>query len=274
MTMATETWRENNVIIDALTHLHPNPHANGENYDLSPEFLIQNLEDSPVDMAVVTAIEGDEPYRIPTSFVAECCRKYPDKLIGFASVNPLTNPNAVADFERYVKEDGMRGLKLHPRHQHLSADDPRIVPVVEKAAELGVPLAICGAQWKYAPLRDQLPNTIDALCKAVPQATIIIVHGGGFHFMDAFVVAVTNENVYLETSMTMKYFENTPFEDQYIFTLKKIGAHRVLYGSDHPEDPAAACYERTSAILTRHGFSQEERELIFGGNMQALIGMV
>ena len=261
------------MIIDALTHLHPNPNSIGDQHDLSPEFLIKNLDESPVDMALVTAIDGDEPYRIPTSFVVDCCRKYPDKLIGFASVNPLINPNAVSEFERYITQDGMRGLKLHPRHQHLAADDSRIIPLVEKAAELGVPVAICSTQWKHAPLRDQLPHTIDTLCKAVPHATIIIVHGGGFHFMDAFVVAVANENVFLETSTTMKYFENTPFEDQYLFTLKQIGAHRILYGSDHPEDPAAQCYERTLNILTRHGFSSEEQELIFGRNIQGLVGL-
>ncbi len=261
------------MIIDALTHIHPMPNAFGNDCDLRTEFLIEELDKSPVDKAIVTAIEGDTPYCTPTAYVIEQCAKHPDHLIGFASVNPLTNPNAVSDLESHVRNGGMRGLKLHPRHQHLAADDERIIPVVEKAAELGIPVTICGSQWKHAPLRDQLPMNVDVLAKRVPEAKIILAHGGGFHFMDAFVVAVANENVYLETSISMKYFADTPFEDQYIFTLQQIGADRIIFGSDHPEDPLSICYMRSVAMLEKHGFSAEDQAKILGGNIQKLIGL-
>jgi uncharacterized protein len=261
------------MIIDALTHIHPNPDSFGNDSDLSPEFIIAELNQSPVDKAIVTAIAADNHYSTSTEFVIEQCTRYPDHLIGFASVNPLTNLNAVADFESYIKNDGMRGLKLHPRHQHFGADDTRIVPVVEKAAELGVPITICGSQWKHAPLRDQMPMNIDILAKRVPKANIIIAHGGGFHFMDAFVVAIANENVYLETSISLNYFADTPFEDQYIFTLKQLGAHRIIYGSDHPEAPLATCYTQSKALLGKHNFTQEEQAKILGENIQRLIGL-
>jgi hypothetical protein len=259
------------MIVDALTHIHENPASFGGQYDLSPEFLVENLKQSPVDRAIVTAIEGDNNYCTPTSFVIECCQKYPDKLIGFASVNPIQNPNAVEDLESYVTNHGMRGLKLHPRHQQLSADDPRLIPVVKKAAELGIPVAVCTSLWKNAPLRDQMPYNIDVLAKAVPEANIIMMHGGGFHFLDAFVVAIANDNVYLETSISLNYFHNTPFEDQYLFTLKKIGANRIVYGSDHPEDPLAECYTRSRSILEGAGFDKDECAQIFGGTILGLL---
>ena len=89
--------------------------------------------------------------------------------------------------------------------------------------------------------------------------------------MDAFVVAIANDNVYLETSISMKYFQNTPFEDQYMFTLKKIGSNRVVFGSDHPEDPVKTCYERSLEIMTKHDFSGNDQQQIFGGTIQSLI---
>lgn len=259
------------MIVDGLAHVHPNPKSFGAQYDLSPEFLMENLDRSPVDKAVVTAIEGDTKYCTPTSFVIECCERYPDKIIGFASVNPKTNPNACEDLERYVTQHGMKGLKLHPRHQHLSADDPDVFPVVRLAAELGIPVYVCGSQWRHAPLRDQLPQNIDVLCKAVPEATIVIAHSGGFYFWDAFVVAIANPNVVFETSISLRYFEGTPFEEQYIFTLKKLGARRVIFGSDHPEDPTAECYARSRAALERHGFSQDEMDWVFGNTLLSIL---
>ena len=91
--------------------------------------------------------------------------------------------------------------------------------------------------------------------------------------MDGFVVAVANENVYLETSISMKYFRGTPFEDQYMFTLKQIGAHRIVFGSDHPEDPVQICHERTVEVLNDHGFSDDDQAQILGGTISSLIGL-
>ena len=258
-------------VVDALTHIHSNRDAFGSRYDASVEFLVENLAESGVDRAVVTAIASDDAYGIDSEYVAECCRKYPDRLIGFASVDPLRDPKAVENFERHINDLGLRGLKLHPRRQKFSAADPKLVPVVEKAAELGVPVAICGSLWKGTPLKDQQAINIDTLCKRVPEAKIIICHSGGFQFMDAFVVAVANDNVYLETSISLKYFHDTPFEDQYMFTLKQIGAHRVIYGSDHPEDPVKVCYPRSQEILRKHGFSEDDCRMIFGENILSLI---
>lgn len=259
------------MIIDALTHVHPDPRAYGPEHDLSLDNLIANVDASPVDRAVVTAIASDTRYGTDTEFVAECCRTYPEKLIGFCSVDPLRDSGALEKLERYAGDMHMRGLKLHPRHQRFSPADPGIVPVVVRAAELGLPVAICGSQWKHAPLEHQLPMNIDALCKRVPQAKIIICHSGGFKFMDAFVVAVANENVYLETSISLNYFAGTPFEEQFMFTLKKIGAHRVVYGSDHPEFPLKACYAKSVEIFDRHGFSESDRAKIFGENILSLL---
>lgn len=261
------------MIVDALTHINPDPRAFGPKYDAGLDFLLKNLDESPVDKAVIVAIDADTHYATDSEFVAECCHAHPDKLIGFASVNPIRDPDAIPKFERYVTELGLRGLKLHPRHQHLAVDDPRVTPVVQKAAELRVPVAICGSQWKHAPLRDQLPINVDVLCKRVPEARIILTHAGGFHFMDALALAVANENVFLETSISLRYFHETPFEDQFMFVLKKIGARRVIYGSDHPEDPVKTCYERSLAIFKKHGFGDEECDLIFGRNILTLVGM-
>lgn len=260
------------MIIDALTHVHPIRNAFGEKYNASIEFLVENLEASPVDKAVVTAIAADTHYGTPSEYVAECCQKYPDKIIGIASVHPFKDENPVAKFEKYIAVLGLRGLKLHPRHQQLSVDDPAVAPIVAKAAELGVPVYVCGSQWKHAPLQGQLPMNVDTLAKRVPDAKIVLCHSGGFRFMEGFTVAVANDNVFLETSIALPYFRGTPFEDQYMFTLKKIGAHRVIFGSDHPESPTKDAYEQAAEIFQDHGFSDEERALIFGQNIWELVG--
>ncbi len=261
------------MIIDAHTHVHPQKDGYGKKHDASLDFLMENLAESEVDKAAIFPIAGDSPTvsRVQNSFIAECCEKYPDQLIGFASVHPLEDANAPEALERDVEQYNLKGLKLHPRVQGFSAEDERIVPVVEKAAELGLPVAIDCMLWKPTPLRDQLPLNIDTLSKRVPEAKIIMCHAGGFFFLEALAVAVANDNVYLDVSVSLEYFSGTPFEDQFVFVLKQVGAKRVIYGSDHPEKPLGKTYPTVKSILKKHGFSDEDLDWIFGKTFMSIL---
>lgn len=261
------------MIIDAHTHIHSEKDGYGSRYDASLEYLIQNLEESEVDKAIVLPIACDTPYvkRTENRFVAECCQKYPDKLIGFASVHPLEDPDPAKRLEHDIKTYNLKGLKIHPRFQGISANDTRLVPLIEKAAELNIPVAIDCLLWKPTPLKMQLPFNIDELCKKVPEAKIIICHAGGFRFLDTLAVAVANDHVYLDLSVSLKYFYNTPFEEQFIFVLKQVGAKRLIYGSDHPQDPLKECFVRSKEILLKHNFSVEDLEFIYSKTILSLI---
>ncbi len=260
------------MIVDGHTHVHADRDGLGAPYDATLDFLIENLEASDVDKAVVLAEAVDVPYikRIENRFVAECCEKHPDKLIGFAAVHPLEE-NAPERLEQDVRRYNLQGLKLHPRFQGVSAADSRLVPLVEKAAELDLPIAIDAFLWKPTPLQLQLPINIDAVCKRVPEAKVIMTHAGGFHFLDALAVAVANDNVYLDVSASLTYFHDTPFEEQFIFVLKQVGAQRVVFGSDHPQEPLKPCYERSKAILQQHGFCEDELAWIFGKTLLSIL---
>lgn len=261
------------MIIDAHTHVNPDPDGCGEGYDGSVEFLVESLAASEVDKAVLLPVACDVPYIKPTpnAFIAECCANHPDLFIGFASVHPLDDPDPPKRLEEDVRRFNLKGLKLVPRFQGFSPDDQRIVPLVEKAAELDLPVAIDAMLWKPTPLRDQLPFTIDILCKRVPEARIILCHAGGFRFLDALAVTIANDNVYLDISVSLGYFHRTPFEDQFIFVLKQVGAQRVIYGSDHPQNPLGPCYEQAKRILKSHGFSGDELASIFGGTLLSIL---
>lgn len=262
------------MIIDGHTHIHPEKDAFGRAYDATPESLLEGLEESGVDKAVVLPIAANTPYakRTENCYVAEWCAKHPERLIGFASIHPLEEGDSAGRLARAVEKYGLKGLKLHPRFQGVAADDPRLIPLVKKAADLGIPVAVDCLLWKPTPLRDQLPFNVDTLCKRVPEAKVIMCHAGGFRFLDALAVAVANDNVYLDVSVSLGYFHGTPFEDQFMFVLKQVGARRLIYGSDHPYYPLVETYRLSKAIFAKHGFPQEEQDWIFGKTMLSLLG--
>ncbi len=261
------------MIIDAHAYVNPHRDGFGSRFDASLENLVANLNASPVNKAIIFPIAADTPYikRTTNRYVYECCRQYPELLMGFASVNPVEEPNAAEVLERDVREFNLKGLKVHPRFMGISASDERLVPLVRKAAELGIPVAIDCYLWKPTPLHMQEPFHIDLLCKRVPEANIIMCHTGGFRFLDALAVAKANDNAYFDLSLSLTYFHGTPFEDQFMFVLKSIGARRLIYGSDHPQEELAACYTSASAILSKHGFTEEDQGHIFGGTIAGLL---
>jgi hypothetical protein len=260
------------VIIDAHTHVHPDADGMGERYDARLETLLAALAASEVDRAVIFAEAVDVPYIKPiaNAFVGACCAAHPDELIGFAAVHPA-EPDAPDRLEEAVRTYGLRGLKLHQRFQGVAADDPRAIALVRRAAAMGLPVNVDAHLWKGAPLRMQRPILIDDLCKAAPEARIILAHAGGWQFMDALAVVVANENAWLELSIALGYYDGTPFEAPFLFALRQAGAERLIWGSDHPQKPMQETLERGRACLRRHGFGEEEQALIFGENLRALL---
>ncbi len=261
------------MIVDAHTYVNPDPAGFGPRYNASLEFLLRNLDEAGIDRAAIYPIAADSPKikRTQNAYVAECCARYPERLLGFASVHPFEEADPARRLREDVERYGLVGLKLHPRWMGFAASDPRIFPLVEQAADLGIPVAIDCMLWRPTPLRMQVPFHIDELCKAVPSAKIIMCHTGGFHFLDALAVALANDNCYFDLSLMLTYFHGTPFADQFFFVLQKIGAQRLVYGSDHPQETAAECYPKARAILAERGFSAEDQEWIFGKTFLSLL---
>lgn len=262
------------MIIDAHTHAHAHAgkDAMGPAHDATLPALLTAMDAARVDRAVLLAEAFDVPYvkAVPNSFVAEACAAHPDRLIGFAAVHPGA-PKALDELRRTFDAGSFQGLKLHPRFQGVAADDPRAVALAAEAAERGLPIAVDAMLWKPTPLELQRPLRIDGLCKNVPEARIIMSHAGGFHFLDALAVAVANDNVYIEIATVLPYFSGTPFEDQFLFVLRQVGARRLIWGSDHPQKEMGEDLEAARAVLSKHGFSGEEQAWVFGGTMASLL---
>jgi predicted TIM-barrel fold metal-dependent hydrolase len=72
--------------------------------------------------------------------LAGVLRDFPGRYIGMASL-PMSAPEvAVEELERCVTELGFKGVNIHSHIGNTYLDDPRYFPVLEKAAQLGVPI--------------------------------------------------------------------------------------------------------------------------------------
>lgn len=254
------------MIVDAHVHITPDGKWFNTDYNASLVSLVSELEMASIDKAVLLPIEGF----ISNDFIVESCRKYPDRLIGFASVNPLQCQKAIRELECYVTQFGLRGLKLHPRLQGFHPLSKGVISLLSKAVELGIPIIFdTFPRGGYLPIKDTLPLVYDELSRIVPEAKIILAHSGGHRVLDAMAVAKSNPNVYLGISFCISYYWNSSVIKDLLFAIRKVGAHRVIYGSDYPEMRIASYYVKATELLA--SLSKEEKDLIFGDNISSLL---
>lgn len=172
-------------------------------------------------------------------YTASIVQRYPDRFMGFASVDPHKGKAAVIEMERSVKELGLRGLKLHPISQAFFPNDIRFYPLWEKCAELGVPVLFHSGQTAVGAglpgggglkLKYAQPIHMDDVAADFPSLNIIMAHPGVPWQEEQLSIALHKPNVYIDLSgWSPKYFR--PILVQYANSLLQ---DKVLYGSDFP----------------------------------------
>ena len=196
---------------------------------------------------------------------AKAMRQHPDRIMGYATIlSPRFARQAVEEVVRCHETYGMQGVKIysHPAQSgdlqpFTSVAEPDMLPVLEKAAELGLPvLAHC------------TPAEAQSLASRVPDVTLIVAHAGGTpvargDWHGAIYVAERYPNILLETC------SSTVDMGQVELAVERLGAERVIFGTDmFFLNPAPQLARITGAEI-----SDDEKRLILGDNIRRLFGL-
>ena len=233
---------------------------------IDASFLVAQLDAAGIQRAVVLSVAYSfaNPNKPPVAneyahvmaendWTSAQVAKYPDRLLGFCSVNPL-RPYAAEEIERCAKDPHLRtGLKLHFGNSDVDLDNSEHVTKIRSVfrAANGHHMAITvhmhpnidrhrpyGAKEARIFLEQVLPEA--------PDVSVQIAHltgGGGYddptidEALSVFVEAIART----DPRMKHVYFDACGiaipgiWEDKAALIVKRIrqiGIHRVLYGSD------------------------------------------
>jgi len=274
------------MIVDSHTHLCGPPFNNepivisypdGGSFNIGVErqickieYLLEDMDTREIDKAIVMGF----PEMITNQELSDIVKKYPKRIIGFAGVYDPKSEQAVQDLTKAIKELGLQGLKLHPDCHSFSPSDEEIIPLIECATELDVPVLIHsypgGIRRGY--FGKTSPETIDDLKANVPDATIIIGHMGFPRYLDLLTVAQI-PGVFVESSWcltSIAELHGLEFTAKY---LRMIGIDNVLFGSDWIGGQVGMEQERQLEIITKLDLSREEKEKILGGNISEILDL-
>jgi uncharacterized protein len=145
-------------------------------------------------------------------------------VFGLVWVNPK-EPDYVQTLQAYLEDPKFLGVKLHPLLDGYHPNDPLVHPIADIVAERNLPLLVHTGHPIFT-----LPWSVEELARAKPNTKVIMGHmgHGNIIYINAAIEAAERQpNVYLETS-------GMPMHAKILEAVNRIGADRVLYGSDAP----------------------------------------
>jgi predicted TIM-barrel fold metal-dependent hydrolase len=143
----------------------------------------------------------------------------------FCYVSPTTPEAAVEEIDRCVGGAGMVGIKLWVAQR---ASDPRLDPILERAVAHGVPVLQHAWRKTTGNLEgESFPGDVAELARRHPEARIIMAHLNGCNPRGVEEVRGV-DNVVVDTS------GGDPETGMVELAVERLGAHRVVYGSDAP----------------------------------------
>lgn len=187
------------------------------------------------DSGLATSAEPKVSIEDQNRMVAAAARRFPDRLIPFFAVDPR-RPNGLQMFERGVREEKMRGLKLYPPTGFFPQDTV-CYPYYRKCVEYGIPVLFHSAS-AMAPLKARFarPICIDDVAADFPDLSIIVAHAGGMWWEEGLGVASSKPNVYLDLSGWQSVLNRTP--SQFYAHLRRmmdtVGPWKLFFGTDSP----------------------------------------
>ena len=203
--------------------------------------LLKAMDDDGIERAVVMGMGWTDASlaREVNDYLMDAVQNHPDRLIGFAGLNPAWGDEAAREADRCARA-GLRGIgELHPDTQGYDLGDERtMTPLLEVAQEHGLIITTHSSEpagHLYSGKGNTTPGVLWRFVQnsqKFPNVRIVCAHwGGGLPFYALMPeVKEALQNVYFDTAAS-------PFlygADVFSTVERLVGADKILFGSDYP----------------------------------------
>ena len=203
------------------------------------EFL-NFMTENGIGKLCVKARDIEETFglRIPNEEVASLVTDFPDRIVGFAGVDPNKGMRAVQDLDYAVRELGLCGLNIQLYENKLCADDKKMYPVYAKCSELGIPINIhCSVNFSTSTLMKYgHPLALDEVAVDFPDLNIIVSPPGWPWVEELIGVAWRHPNVYIGlTAVSPRLLAKPGSGYESLFTYGNgVLQDKMIFGSSWP----------------------------------------
>ncbi|GAH30328.1 unnamed protein product [marine sediment metagenome] len=235
--------------------------------------LIASMDKAGVDISVIVNI-GWTTHELcveTNDYILESIARYPQRLIGFCTVQPHSYEAAITEIERCAKA-GIRGVgEIRPDIQLFDLRDEEVIEPLIKVIRKHKLILLTHASepvgHNYPGKGAITPDMLYPFITSHPDLTIVCAHWGGglpFYALMPEVKQAMN-NVLFDTAAS-PYLYSPQIYNQVI---QLVGADKILFGSDYP----LLAQNRLLEEIRSLDLPEETRDLILSGNAQRLLGI-
>ena len=233
------------MIIDMLSHIGK---RKGETTTV--EELIDLMDEAGVDKAMTCS----QLEHIDNEYIAEAQQRYPDRILGFAVINPWAMDGEM-ELEKCFSDYKFYGLKINALRFGFSIDRHSLMdPFFEICRKYNK--AVVGHAMSDL---FSLPAKWEEMARTFPEVNFVLAHIGiPLMVDDACKIAKRNKNVYLNTAVT--------FEPAVKQAIKIAGPEKVVLGTDAPYGSMVQHMD----VIRRSVDDKDAQALILGENMRKI----
>jgi hypothetical protein len=203
-------------------------------------------------------------------WTCDVAKEHPE-LIAYINLDPeMTARQMVEEIEDKVRNHGARGIKMHPANQRFYPADEPILPVYRTAQELNLPVLFHSGVF-HGPAPYSRPSLFAEVLDEFPELNVVLAHIGHGHEGEAAELAAEYGNVSFDLSACISGAEDplSLGDDEAVALIKRIGAEKIMFGSDYPwYDPIRDAQRVLALPLT-----DEEKRLILGENAKRILNL-
>jgi len=238
---------------------------------ITTEELIASMDEIELDLSVILNI-GWASHQLcvkTNDYILDSVSRYPDRLIGFCSIQPKAGDAALFELERCAQA-GARGIgEMRSDAQSFDLMNKEVMePLVDMVIKHGLIFLTHSSEpvgHQYFGKGNITPDILYSFALGFPNLKLVCAHwGGGLPFYALMPeVAKALSNVFFDTAATNFLYRPQIFRQ----VSEIIGSDKILFGSDYPLIPQG----RIIAQIQSLELPQEDKNKILGDNARKLL---
>jgi uncharacterized protein len=205
-------------------------------------------QSSVVDKSIVLGFKSKYlQAEIPNSYVAEYVNRFPQKLIGFAGIDP-TERSALDELRAAREHLLLRGVTLSPANQDFHPADSRAMRLYAEAERLNMPILLhpVGQFTEQSKLEFSRPYLLDEVARTFPKLRIIVAQLGQPWLEETICLLGKHPNVFADVSGLL----SRPWHayNALVAAHESQVIEKLLFGSDFPYTSVTDCIEALYSI--------------------------
>lgn len=246
----------------------------------SRQNLLSSMNDASVtysvNLPVMTRV--DQVEKINHTLISEREKLFEQGIITFGGMHP-DYTDYKAELKR-LKENGIKGIKIHPAYQNTDLDDTRFLRIIDYASGLGlIVLTHAGIDIGIYDHNYASVSHILHVLDTVHPDKFVLAHMGNWACWKEVEQDLAGADVWFDTAFAVGPVtqddakSGTPYiacnlsDEEFVRIVRKHGADKILFATDSPWEGQKDYIER----IEKMPLSIQEKKKIFSENAVRLL---